>query len=122
MADRGEDNFGNEGARAYLGLLTTQLVATIKAIAADPERLEPDEDGESMLMPSVEILAQLCERCGATPPRPDAVRQWARKYLEAFDAAADPGGAAPGRRAGRRKVIENTFRWLESLADSYWDR
>ena len=121
MADRGEDNFGNEGARAYLGLLTTQLVATIKAVAADPERLEPDEDGESMLMPSVEILAQLCERCGATPPRPDDVRRWSRKYLGAFDAAG-LGGSDLGYRTGRRKVIENTFRWLESLADSYWDR
>jgi hypothetical protein len=71
-------------------------------------------------MPSVEILALLCERCGAAPPRPATVKQWREKYLAAFDAGIDRMKPAPGFKAARRRLIENTFRWLESLAESYY--
>jgi hypothetical protein len=120
MGTCGEDNFANDGARDYLAMLTTQLVATISAIESNPARLAPDEDGESMLMPSVEILALLCERAGAVPPKPAVVRQWAKKYLEKFDRTIDGSNPTPEHKGGRRTVIANTFHWLESLADSYW--
>lgn len=122
MKDWGEENFANEGARAYLGMLTARLVATIKEIYADEERLALDEDGESMLMPSIEVLALLCERYNAPPPKPNAVRQWATKYLEVYDATIDDLQAPPEFKAARRKVIDHTFRWLECLASSYWDQ
>jgi hypothetical protein len=120
MRTQGDDNFANKGARDYRALLTTQLVATINAIVANPSRLELDEDGESMLMPSVEILALLCERTGAAPPKPALVRQWAEMYLDVYDDTIDGTKPSAEYKAGRRKVIENTFHWLESLADSYW--
>jgi hypothetical protein len=120
MGTCGEDNFANDGARGYLAMLTTQLVATISAIESNPARLAPDEDGESMLMPSIEILALLCERAGAVPPKPAQVRQWAKKYLEKFDRTIDGLNPTSAHKAGRRTVIANTFHWLESLADSYW--
>ena len=75
-----EDNFGNDGARDYLAMLTAKLVATIREVIVDDERIGPDEDGESLLMPSVEVLALLCERYDAAPPRPTTVRQWHEKY------------------------------------------
>jgi hypothetical protein len=115
-----EDNFGNDGAMAYLAMLIARLVASITEVVGDETRLEPDEDGESMLMPSVEILALLCERYGAEPPRPDTVREWSSKYLAAFDRATEPARARPGFKAARRKVVENTFRWLEGLSESFW--
>jgi hypothetical protein len=119
MSTRREDNFGNRGARDYLALRAAQLVANISDVVADKERLQPDEDGESMLMPSIELLALVCERYGAVPPKPETVRQWSEKYLRAFDRAAvdEP---TPGFRSSRRKVIEQTFRWLEGLAESHW--
>jgi hypothetical protein len=120
MGKRGEDNFANVGARDYVGMLTTQLVATINAIESNPSRLELDEDGESMLMPSVEILALLCERTGAVPPKPGMVKKWAAKYLAVYDAAIDGLKTSAEYKNGRRKVIMNTFHWLESLAESYW--
>src|SRR5260370_39579986 len=101
-------------------MLTTQVVATINAIVGNPARLELDEDGESMLMPSVEILALLCERTGAVPPKPALVRQWAEKYLEVYDDAIDELNPSAEYKTGRRTVIANTFHWLESLPDSYW--
>lgn len=120
MATFAEHNFGNDGAMEYLALQTAKLVATITEIAADPERLELDEDGESMLMPSVEILALLCERYDAMPPKPGTVQQWSKKYLSMYDRSIGSITSDAGFKAARRKAIENTFRWLESLAESYW--
>jgi hypothetical protein len=120
MGEWTEDNFGNDGARDYLAMMTAKLVATIREVIADDERIVPDEDGESLLMPSVEILALLCERCGAAPPRHATVKQWHEKYLAAFDAGIDRMKPPPGFKANRKRVIENTFRWLESLAESYY--
>jgi hypothetical protein len=120
MASFAEHNFGNDGAREYLEMLLARLVATITEIMADPSRLALDEDGETMLMPSVEILALLCERYDAQPPRPDTVRQWAHKYLDIYDRTIDRLHPRPGWKAARRKVIEQTFRWLESLAETSW--
>src|SRR5438034_1327446 len=82
-----EDNFGNDGARAYLGMLTAKLMATINEVFADEERLAPDEDGESLFMPSLDVLALLCERYAAIPPKLAKVRQWSERYLALFDAA-----------------------------------
>ena len=114
-----EDNFGNDGARDYLAMLTAKLVATIREVIVDDERIEPDEDGESLLMPSVEVLALLCERYDAAPPRPTTIRQWHEKYLAAFDAGIDAMKPTAEFKAARRRVIVNTFRWLEGLAESY---
>ena len=111
-----EDNFGNDGARAYLGMLTAKLMATLNEIFEDGERLEPDEDGESLFMPSLDVLALMCERYAAQPPKPAKVHQWRDRYLELFDAAEI--GPSAEFRSKRRMVIENTFRWLESLAES----
>jgi len=122
MAELPTDNFANDGARAYLALLAAKLVATVTEILASDERLDPDEDGESMLMPSVELLALLCERYGAEPPRPDSVRTWADKYLAVFDARiARKKKLAADYKAERRRVIENTFRWLGGLAETHWE-
>jgi hypothetical protein len=122
MATFAEHNFGNDGAMEYLAMLAAKLVATITEIMADPERLAPDEDGESMLMPSVEILALLCERYDAIPPKAATVRQWCQKYLNTYDRGIDKMTGDAHFKTARRKVIEQTFRWLESLSESYEDR
>jgi hypothetical protein len=121
MPTWGEDNFATDGARDYLSLLAAKLVATVTEIVRDDERLGLDEDGESMFMPSVELLALLCERYAATPPKPASVQQWRDRYLEVFDETVDQYHRDPAFQANRRKVIEKTFRWLLSLAETYWD-
>jgi hypothetical protein len=120
MAALSEENFGNDGAQAYLSMLTARLVATITEILANPERLELDEDGEAMFMPSVDVLALLCERYNAKPPKPATVRQWHGKYLQVYDKGIGALKPTAEFKTNRRKMIENTFRWLESLADTYW--
>src|SRR3954451_11600090 len=115
-------NFANEGALDYLSMLTARLVGTITEVCADEERLAADEDGETLLMPSVEVLALLCERYGAAPPRPATVRQWRDKYLAAFDRGIDRLRPAAEFKAERRRVIETTFRWLGSVAQTHWQK
>ena len=117
----GVDNFDNDGAMDYLSMQVMQLTATIKAVIADEGRMELDEDGETLLMPSVELLAMLCERYNAEPPQPSLVHQWRDKYLAVFDRDIDRLAPSPEFKAGRRKAVEKTFRWLESLAESFWD-
>ncbi len=122
MAAFSDENFGNDGAMDYLAMLTARLLATITEILSNPDRLEPDEDGESMFMPSVEVLALLCERYGAAPPKPATVKQWHVRYIQAFDQGYDRLEGSKEFKVARRKVIENTFRWMESLSESYWSR
>jgi len=117
----GEDNFANEGARDYLQMLTAKLVATASEICIDSERLELDEDGESMFMPSVELLALLCERYDVAPPKPSLLKQWQEKYLKVYDASIARYNPDPRFRAERRKAIEKTFRWIVSLSECYWN-
>jgi hypothetical protein len=119
MTTWSEDNFGNEGAQAYLEMETARLLSTIQEVLDDPERRSLDEDGESLLMPSVELLALVCERYGVEPPLPVTVREWHTLYLDVFDAEAGKMKWKPAQRTARRKVIENTFRWLEGLAEGY---
>ena len=114
-------NFDNDGGMDFLSMQTMQLTATITAVAGDEARLELDEDGETLFMPSVELLALLCERYNAEPPRPALVRQWHEKYLEVYDRGIDALNTSPEFKVDRRKAIEKTFRWLESLAESFWD-
>jgi hypothetical protein len=120
MATWAEDNFGNDGARDYLAVLIAKLVATVNDVLADPDRTAPDEDGESLLMPSVEVLALLCERYAAAPPKPTTVEQWRDKYLDAFDRRIDKLKPKPGFKTARRKVLVKTFRWLEGVAEAYY--
>jgi hypothetical protein len=121
MGNWGDDNFANDGARDYLSMLSAKLVATITEIYRDKERLALEEDGEAMFMPSVELLALLCERYALAPPKPSTVQQWHDKYLRQYDATVESYNPDPGFQASRRKVIEQTFRWLLSLSESYWD-
>ncbi len=122
MGNLRDDNFANEGARDYLSMLVSKLVATIKEIYSDDERLSLDEDGESMFMPSVELLALVCERYNATPPKPTSIKRWEKRYLEKFDASVESYNADPAFQESRRRIIEQTFRWLIGLAESYWQQ
>lgn len=117
MSDWTEDNFGNADAREYLTMLTARLVGTINEVLADKTRIRPHDDGEGMLMPAVEVLALLCERYDAAPPHKPTIKQWRDKYLAAFDA----GFSNAQRKPARRRFIEQTFRWLEGLAETYYE-
>src|SRR5262245_53153265 len=122
MSSMTEDNFGNDGACQYLSMLVAKLVATITEVYRDEERLSLDEDGESMFMPSIELLALLIERYALEPPKPTLVQRWRDRYLRVYDAGVASYNPDPHFQVSRRRTIDNTFRWLQSLSDSYWEK
>lgn len=120
MGTWAEGNFDNDGSLDYLAGLNHQLTTAIEEVLADQMRVRLDEDGEAILMPSVEILALLCERYNAAPPKETTVQQWRKKYLQVFDKQIDGLQPKADFKTRRRRVIDHTFEWLEGLARSYW--
>jgi hypothetical protein len=106
----------------YLAEIVRQLTTTITDILADRKRIALDEEGESRLMPSVELIALLCERYQAIPPREKIVQQWRKKYLKVFDQQVESLAPPADLKLRRRKVIDNTFEWLEGLSKIHWTK
>ena len=109
MGTWGYGNFESDAALDFVDEQIDRFVAIITEIFADGQRFLLDEDGESQLMPSVEILILLCEHCGALLPQEIDVAAWKRRYLEMYDAQIDGVSAAPGYKEARRAVIESSF-------------
>jgi hypothetical protein len=120
MSAWGTGNFENDGAMDYLDGLIVQLAATIKDVLADEDRFVLDGDAEFRVMPSVELIALLCERYNAMPPKVKTITQWRKKYLKLYDEQIDHLYPKANYKAERRKTIERTFAWLEGLAQSFW--
>lgn len=114
------DNFANEEAQKYLHVLAAKLFATVNEIYIDPERLDLDEDGEAMFMPSIELLALLCERYNIEPPKPSIVQQWRDTYLRLYDDTIHEVSTDEKYIKERKGVIEKTFLWLMSLSETFW--
>jgi hypothetical protein len=120
MGTWAEGNFDNDGAMDFLDDLLGQMVATVEDVLGDKSRVQLDEEGEAELMPRVELIALLCERYNATPPQPTVIARWRKKYLKVFDEQINDLSPKDDFKKQRRKTIERTFHWLESLADSFW--
>lgn len=112
-------NFDSEGAAGYLGELVNQFVETVDEILADEDRSRLDEEGESILMPNVELIALLCERYSVAPPPVAKIEEWSRRYLAIYDAQIDALRSKKGYKEQRRKAIDQTFHWLHGMAESY---
>jgi len=63
----GSGNFESDGALDFVGELSNQLVEKIETYFSD-NRANLDEEGEAVVMPSVQILSILHEKCDAAPP------------------------------------------------------
>ena len=109
MGTWGSGNFQSDGALDYLGDVVDELSARIDEILASDSRAAADEEGESVLMPTVAIISVLCNTCNAVPPEPDKIADWRTRYLAVF-ARTMPGLDFRGDfTAERRAVVEETF-------------
>jgi hypothetical protein len=113
----GSGIFDNDGALDYAAELCRQLETTIEEILADEQRRLPDEDGDSILMPSVEVIYFLAS---SRAYRPDAsmVKRWKQRYVTLYDWYYE-GELDPEYMDERRQVITNTFERLENLARNW---
>lgn len=119
MGTWGAGNFENDGALDYLGNLVASLIATVNECLADPDRSSLDLGGEAVVMPSVDIIALLCERYDAPAPGESLVARWHEQYLRIYDEQIDSLDPRPDYKEHRRATIEQTFERLESLAQQW---
>ena len=113
-------NFDSDGALDYVGSVIDRLVARINETFADEDMARLDEDGEAVIVPSVEIICLLHENCKAAQPRPSIVSSWKTRYLAIFDEQIGELDPAEGYAAERRGVIDTTFTRLETQARAFW--
>jgi hypothetical protein len=113
----GSGIFDNDGALDYAAELCKQLVDTIEEVLADEQRRLPDEDGDSILMPSVDILYFIAN-ARAYRPTGSVVNRWKEAYLSIYERYYE-GQLDPKYFDERRKVLTDTFERLENL-DRNW--
>jgi|SRR6185369_10317077 len=120
MGTWGAGNFDSDGALDYLGDHIDSLVEKINECFEAGAGL--DEEGESELMPTVELLVILAEQCPAAPPKPEEVKTWKKRYLKTYDSEIDDLDPQEGFKEERRAVIEQTFDRLINKAAAFYDR
>jgi hypothetical protein len=112
----GPGNFENDGALDYLDDLVEGLIAKVNECFADEDLSSLDLGGETILIPSVEILTLLCEHYIVTPPDQSLVAQWHDRYLRIYDEQIDDLEPRGDFKEQRRAVIEQTFERLARVA------
>ena len=120
MMHQSEGNLDQPGAMRYLTELVNEWSRQVDDILRPDNDLTATGEGEAIVMPTIEIVALLCERFNAPPPKTDRIERWRRRYLRWFDEEADACFPDPDFRARRRKRIDTTFAWLQSLSEVYW--
>ena len=113
------DNFGNDGALDYLGDIINGIEKNIEDIFSSGTAADPEECGESELVPGIVIISLLCEHCNGVPPEVDKVKQWRGRYLLRFDKQMPELGASNDFINERRKIIEETFDILIKQSEDF---
>ncbi len=114
-----EGVFDNDGASDYVADLVEQMEARIEQILADDDRSMLDEEGDSVLVPTVELICIICTHVNTPTPRLEVVRHWQEKYLGIYDDQIDNFEPQSEYKLNRRIVIEDTFQRLALLAQSW---
>ncbi len=117
MAKMGTGNFDNVGAQDTRDNLISEITDGIQTCLT--YNSDVSEGGEQEFMPLIQILTVLCEHCGATPPEPEVVSKWRNAYLSVYDDQAGDHFDEKSMVKARRKVIEETFKKLDDLAEKY---
>lgn len=122
MGTWGAGNFDNDSAMDYVGEFEHELVARIEDILADEDRCALDEEGEGVLMPTLEILSTLFEHCHFGLPERETVQRWKTQYLAVYDEDIDYLTLSQEFKEARRAAIEATFLKLEAQAYDFETR
>lgn len=115
MGTFGTGIFDNDGALDFVcelvGQLTDQINTSLAEGAADL-----DEEGDSVLLPSVAIISMLAKNCHAAPPDLDVIYAWRDQFLAIYDEQIDELDPEPAYKVERRQVIQATFEELATLS------
>ena len=120
MGTWAEGNFDNDVALDYLAGIIDQITSNIEDIFNSGDAADLEQCGESELMPGVEIISILSEKCNAVPPKEDIVNRWKNRYLKIYDSQIDGLDPDAEYKIKRRKVIEDTFNKLLEQSKDFW--
>jgi hypothetical protein len=119
MGTWGSGNFDNDNAMDYMNEVKDELIGRIEECLVDDDSCALDEDGEGVLMPTLEILSVLAEHCRLGLPELETIQRWKARYLAVYDDSIDGLEPKPGYKEARRAMIEATFLKLEAQAYDY---
>jgi len=115
--------FDNDNALDYLLHVKRDLIERITECLGRPirvwtlEELSIIECGDSVLLPSIEILCLICEtyhtRCFNLPV--EVVDEWQQRFLSAYDEVIDEYRPKQDYKIKRREVIVATFERFKKI-------
>src|SRR5690242_4801696 len=120
MGTWGADTFQNDAALDFINTELDRHVSAIEELFRDESRFHLDEDAEGELMPRIEILLALCDRCHGVLQEDIDIAAWKARYLVMYDEQID--GMEPGDdlKQQRRAVIADTFDQLIQRHAAQW--
>lgn len=81
MGTWGTGTFQNDAALDFINVEVDRHISAIEEIFRDEARFNLDEDAEGELMPRIEILLALCERCHGVLQKNMDIAAWKARYL-----------------------------------------
>ncbi|HEY1391309.1 MAG TPA: DUF4259 domain-containing protein [Ktedonobacterales bacterium] len=122
MSTWGAGTFQNDAALDFINAEIDRHVGAIETIFGDAARFHLDEDAEGELMPRIEILLALCDRCHGVLDKRMDVAAWKARYLARYDEQIDDLEPTNDYKQQRRAVIADTFDRLIERHAAQWRR
>lgn len=116
LEPRGAGNFDSVDAMVTADDFVDEMLLRIDDILGEGDEADPDQRGESELMPTIALLVAAMTEAQDCPVEPPTVREWRANYLARFQARGRQLFADDARFEQRLRVILETFKRLEELA------
>lgn len=116
---RGPGNFDSVDAMVTVDDFVDELLLRLDDIMGEGDEANPDQRGESELMPTLALLIAAMTEAQDCPVEPPTVREWRRNYVTRFQARGRRLFVEEARYQERLQVILDTFGRLEELACRY---
>lgn len=113
---RGPGNFDTTDAMVTADDFVDEMLLRIDDIFGGGDEADPDQRGESELMPTIALLIATLTEAQDCPVEPPTVREWRDRYLTRFRARGRLLFANPIGFDQRLRVILETFGRLEELS------
>ena len=113
---RGPGNFDTVDAMVTVDDFVDEMLLRIDDILGEGDEADPDQRGESELMPTIALLVAAMTESQDCPVEPPTVREWRAGYLARFRARGRLLFVDEARFEQRLRVILETFGRLEELA------
>src|SRR5690348_5779837 len=122
MGTWGAGTFQHDAALDFINTEIDRHVSVIENIFEDESLFHIDDDAEGELMPRIEILLALCDRCHGVLGEHMDIAAWKARYLALYDDEIDTIEPSDDYKQRRRAVIADTFDRLIERHAAQWRR